>query len=625
MALPVDGLVRDGLKFVSSALRQDLTRNTAPVARDAADAVERDAADALGHAAVPDASAKAGSLGRDVFKSSDYPFVNPHSKSAWAHVHAVGGTQQVAALPAVSNKATKLGVYGVFDNNLSQGGKVIAQRFAKLGKLAHAGLVYQSTDPVDHMTIRELDDAGKLPYLKLGNQSGSDPAQLENFVRQNLFGSSGGAASGAKDLVLADHGGAIFGWGQTKQGAIMGWPDAMQAIRNGMPADQKLRALVLDMCMTGGSAEAAVEASAKNVADVMVGSEDESISEGFHEDKLLAALNANPNLDGKAISKEIMAASKPHSIDTRDYQVVATSLDPKKVSAFTSAFKNLADLLKSKGEGDQGMRQSIRQAFAATRAPYVETGPEAYPNRDVKLLMQNLRAHVKDPQIVAATRAVDQAHDGMVIAHQENQVERGATRGMSVSLTPQYWNDAPLGLYGKTTTYGEYYKQTAFDQATGWSGVLDLANRDDALLAQGVKVSQGGDKAGAIGLLRQAVAENPTNLTAQAWLGSLLAQDAKTAPEAQNILRGVARHQAFGSLSLATTKRDLGTALANSGDPTRAAIELGKMKDNLDAYLAAGQSSLSYSDYLNTQQQIQARFGGALALLGKLKQPAAKP
>lgn len=596
MALPIDGLARDGLKAIGAAVRRTLDRQADPAATDAAK-----------------------TLGRDAFKASDYPFIDPHSKSAWAHVHAVGGTQQVTQLPAVSPRATKLGVFGVFDNNLSQGGHVMAQRFARLGKMPEAGLVFQSTDPVDQATLRILDDAGKMPYQKLGDVSGSDPAQLQNFVSQHLFGSTGGASSGPKDLVLADHGGAIWGWGQTRQGVTMGWPDAMNAIKAGMPAGQKLRALVTDMCMTGGSAEAAVEASSKGVAHVMIGSEDESISEGFREDKLLAALDRNPQMNVKAIAKEVLSASKPSSVNTRDYQVVATSLDPRKVAPFTSAFKNLSDLLVSKGQSDPAIRQGLRQALTAARSPSeeVQSGDGNFFNRDVKLLMQDLRTRIPDPQIQAATRAVDKAHDGMVIAHQENKTEHRAATGLSVNTLASF--DAPMNLFGRTVSYGDYYKQTAFDQATGWSGVLDMAHRDVAALQQALQADKAGNTPQAIALLRQAVAENPSNLDAQAWLGSLLGKDPKTASEAVTVLKGVARHQDFGTLELATTKRLLGEAYLTLGDKTHAITELTRMKNNLDTYLATAQNTQSYNQFLQTQQTVAQDYGAALKTLESAK------
>ncbi|MBU6430308.1 MAG: hypothetical protein KGR26_14935, partial [Cyanobacteria bacterium REEB65] len=244
---------------------------------------------------------------------------------------SIGGTSLVDKLPAVDAKATKLGEFGVFDNNLSAMGRQMRQRIQRAGAQSHVAFVSQTTDPVDQATVRELDNQGKVPYQKLGNLNGSDPQTLQDFVQNRLFGATGGMTTGAHDLLLENHGGASFGWGQTQDPAVpfakslMTIPATMDAIAKGMPVGQKLRLLMTNMCMTGGSAETAVEASQKGVAQVLLGSEDLGISGGFHEDRVIKILNANPNGSAEDLAKQILKAHNPAGADALDLTLGATN------------------------------------------------------------------------------------------------------------------------------------------------------------------------------------------------------------------------------------------------------------------------------------------------------------
>lgn len=537
-------------------------------------------------------------------------------KSVYDENHAVGGTQLVDALPAVGAKKAKLGEYGVFDNNLSRTGQVMRMRAQRVGsQLKDVGFVAQTSDPIDQATIREVDAQGGVPYQKLAGVNNSDPAALTQFVQHDLYGATGGTTAGPHDLILADHGGGVWGWGWNSKNQFMTWPAAMDAIAKGLPAGQKLRSLILDMCMTGGSSEAAVEASAKGVADTMIGSEDITYSEGIHQDKLLKALEANPTMSGKDVLQTVMKGSKPRSIHTYDHTLTGVSLDPAKVQAYTGAFKSLSDVLTAKGQADPAFRAKLRQAFGKVHPFYNEaTLKDDFGNRDVKTLMQDLRGTLKDPQVTAATRRVDATHDALILTRAENAKEGRDARGLSVNapVAPKPW-DGHMHLNDGGYA-GNDYTQTAFDQQTGWSGVLALVNRDHLLYDQASAIA---DKQPlqAIPLLREAVQENPANVSARTLLGQTLLRDPKTFDEGVKTLDQVARTYAPGDLRGVSLREAIGMAYLAKGDKATAKAQLTQFANGLDAYTQGAQQWMTYAKYQQMQTWVQQQYGPALAAL----------
>ncbi|HEY9723825.1 MAG TPA: tetratricopeptide repeat protein [Oscillatoriaceae cyanobacterium] len=538
-------------------------------------------------------------------------------KSVFDEKHAVGGTELVDQLPSVGAKQAKVGEYGVFDNNLSRTGQVMRMRAQRVGpKLKDVGFVAQTSDPIDKATIREVDAQGRVPYQKLAGVDNSNPKSLENFVKNDLYGATGGATTGPHDLILADHGGAAWGWGQNAKGEMMTWPATIKAIADGLPAGQKLRSLILDMCMTGGSSEAAVEAADKGVADTMIGSEDITYAEGIHQDALLKALQANPTMSGKDVLDTIMKSSKPRSVDTHNHTLTGVSLDPAKMGAYTDAFKNLSDVLQSKGANDPAFRAKLRAAFTKAR-PFYNEKSDDFQNRDVKELMQLIRGTVKDPQVTAATRRVDTAHDAVILTHAENVKEGGVARGLSVSAPAKPMADGHMHLKDGGFT-GNDYTQTAFDQKTGWSNVLGLVNRDHLLYDQASAIADKQPQQ-AVPLLRDAVQENPSNLAAKVLLGRTLLRDPKSFDEGIQTLEQAAKTYAAGDLRAVTLHRDMGMAYLAKGDKANAKAQLTLFANGLNAYQQGAQQWMTYAKYTQMQTWVQQQYGPALDALKTLQ------
>lgn len=532
---------------------------------------------------LPPDIAAGGALGKDALVSS-------HSRSPWRQQRAVGGTP-VDVLPEVPAREAKLGEYGVFDNvsqaNLSPMGQQMRQRVEAAGPLEHVAFVSQTADPVDGMTMREKDARGNVPVVKLGpdkqadgSYRASDPANLQDFVANHLYGKTGGASAGPHDLLLEDHGGAYWGWGETPDHKMMGWPQTIDAIKAGLPAGQKLRALLLNMCMTGGSSEAVVEAARKGVADVMIGNEDLGLSGGFNQQHLLQFLDAHPAASGEDLLRFLMKDGNPRSVDTHADAFVGVTLDPAKVQAYSDAFKQLSDVLKTKGTADPALKQGLRKAFADARPPILEQGPDDFRNRDVRELMQEIRTNVKDPEIAAATRKVDATHDALVLVHAENRSERRAGRGLSVNAPIRPSADGKMHL-DDGGWKGQSYHASQFDQLTGWSGVLQLVNSDQLAVEQAraaIAANQGDQ---AVSLFKQALADNPGNHEARVELANLLSKRPEAAQQTIDTAKGLYRHFAFGTLQAMSARADLGDAYLAKGDTSRAIAQYGGVLDQM--------------------------------------------
>ncbi|MBU6428276.1 MAG: hypothetical protein KGR26_04650, partial [Cyanobacteria bacterium REEB65] len=294
------------------------------------------------------------------------------------------------------------------------------------------------------------------------------------------------------------------------------------------------------------------------------------------------------------------------------------------IKAFTDAFKNLSDLLVAKGNADVNVRQGIRAAFSDARSPMLESGATTgevadFRNRDVRLLMSEIRKHVQDPQIQAATKAVDAAESQLVIAHGESPQEHRAARGLSVHapIGPEAMTqDGQLHLWDDGFPIpGNDYRQNAFNQATGWSNVIELVNQDSIQLEAAKAAQKAGNTDAYAAALQKALASNPQNREAQVYQAVLQAGDPNTRTQGIAALKKLKGQELTPDLAT-QAHRALGQAYLATGDQASAVREYAIL-NRAGALSGAGQGTTS--DQVATQGIITDLTGRAQAntLLGR--------
>ncbi|HEY9722440.1 MAG TPA: clostripain-related cysteine peptidase, partial [Oscillatoriaceae cyanobacterium] len=250
-------------------------------------------------------------------------------------------------------------------------------------------------------------------------------------------------------LDINDHGGGYYGIAQDdRSNARISLPDLASAIAAG--SDRPVDLLSFDACLMA-STEVAYEM--RNVAKVMVASEDESYAVGMNYDQTLEAMSNQPTMNAATLGRDLVARVNPQAIFT------VSAVDLTKADALAHAVDGLAGALLA---AMPTQRASILKALNAVKPFYVAgPNPASFNHRDLDEVVDQLRANVSNPLVQAACVRVKTAlfnHGAIIVAHNV-AAEQGAARGLSIYL-PLDGQIDPI------------YMNTAFAKATRWPAFL---------------------------------------------------------------------------------------------------------------------------------------------------------
>lgn len=211
----------------------------------------------------------------------------------------------------------------------------------------------------------------------------------------------------------------------------------------------KLDIIAFDACLMG---MVEVASDIKDVAKVMVGSEEVEPGAGWPYTPILTQLEAAPTMDAKSLST-IIVDEYNNSYKGEDASTTQGAIDLSKIDDLNGKVKTFVSAANQWSK--------IKSARTATRM-YSEA--DGYPHGDLYHFMNNIKAKgVTDPAVLSAAEDVKTAVKNAVINVKYGS-SRTNTNGLSIFFpkTKTDYNNAD----------GSDYKNHAFTQATGWDGFL---------------------------------------------------------------------------------------------------------------------------------------------------------
>lgn len=374
-----------------------------------------------------------------------------------------------SSMAVAVNKEWTFMVYMDGDNNLEQDCLNDFIEMAKVGSDANINIVvqmdriggYSTTYGNWTNTRRFLITKGMTPLSTptqdMGELNMGSAATLSDFVKWGianypanryvvvLWNHGGGWRNALRTRTVARVHKAIC-WDDTNQGDCLYMKDVQSTL---LGCGKKLALVGFDACLMG---MVEVASDMRNVADVMVGSEEVEPGAGWPYDKLLARLVANPAISTRDFAAGIVTDYNTY-YSTRDSSTTLSAIDLTKIGALNTAISNFV-LHTNQWAG-------IKAAREATRT-YSEA--DGYPYADLGHFMANIAtAGVTDPQVLSAATAVRTALTAAVISN-----KFGSGRTNSTGLAVYF----PKTKAVYDSSEGADYPTHDYNAATGWNGLL---------------------------------------------------------------------------------------------------------------------------------------------------------
>jgi hypothetical protein len=282
--------------------------------------------------------------------------------------------------------------------------------------------------------------------VSIGERNTGDPATLTEF----LDWAHATFPAERYGLVLWNHGGGLEGvaWDQSSRGDRLTLAELRTAIERS--AIERLDFLGFDACLM---AMAEVASELRDLARVMVASQDLEPGPGWAYDRWLPALVADPAVDPARLGQAIVssyAAAYPGAKD-----ITLSALDLAAVPRLEAALAGFVEAVERFAEPEE-LAAIARAALDARAFPR----DASYPYRDLDGFLRAVEKRVEDPAIDAAARAARAALDEVVIAA-AGTVPRA--NGLSVHLP-----GSPEGAWHAYTS-----STLAFLERVAWDGLLD--------------------------------------------------------------------------------------------------------------------------------------------------------
>ncbi|GIW22263.1 MAG: hypothetical protein KatS3mg068_1270 [Candidatus Sericytochromatia bacterium] len=260
--------------------------------------------------------------------------------------------------------------------------------------------------------------------------------------------------SNIKILDINTHGGAYLGIA-TDDGAgkIISLPNFGKAIRESVG---KVDLLNLDACLMA-TTEAAFEL--KDVADVIIGSEDSTLSTGMLYNKELANI-INRNNDVDDIARDILLSSDRKGVDFRarlnrkgKYPNVFTisAFRTSKISDYVKELDKLSIMLMNYPN-----KKAIKVALNGTHPLHVDSDSLG-GQRDVYEILSRLNTIIDDKNIKEQIIKTRNALNKVIILSRNHNTEKHA-QGMAINISPISVgsNEYKNTLFAKNTKWDEF-------------------------------------------------------------------------------------------------------------------------------------------------------------------------
>jgi len=374
---------------------------------------------------------------------------------------------QVNILPSVkeTKKVTFLS-YLAFDND--KGGyrdelKPTLNLYEAAGSSNILNIVMQTDGAEDndgkrYFILNDSDNTKIVsPYTQFSNELDSaDFKVLQSFVRWGFSNYK----SQVKILTIDNHGGAFMGIARddTSQ-SLISLPNLSRAIK---ASAGKLDILNFDACMMS-SFEVGYEL--KDVADVMIGSEDSTLSTGMLFANSLSQIIANSS-NNDELAKGILLSSDRFGKDfTKRPNQKKKVPNVYTISAFrgsemknvSNELNNLAKLLLSR----PNLKQAAKVAINGTHTLLVDG--DDFGQRDLYEVLQRLNTIITDPDLKNAVLRTRNSLNKAIILSRSHNAEKYA-QGMAINISP-------------VSVQSPEYQATAFAKDTLWDEFILAINK----------------------------------------------------------------------------------------------------------------------------------------------------
>jgi hypothetical protein len=372
--------------------------------------------------------------------------------------------QQVATLPRASSTNLTYFTYEALDSNLFQDLNRIIDTLELVGSNAGMNLVAQTDNAGPGNTARYIiqrdANMGSIvsPYLPLkGVEASGDTRVFADSMRWAF----GAHPAKINWLNISTHGMGFSGVNyddnpESSHNII----EFAQAVRQGMNG-KKLDIVSFDACLM---ATVEVASELKDVANILVGSEDSTYYWGYGYYQTFAKIAQNPT----AMNPDQVVRSMVldvHSKGAGNQTLTISATDMRKMGVLEQEMDNLARVLR------QALPKYQAPLLMALRASRDFHMAEGIPYRDVNRLLSLIKERVQDPAVREACDRVNNAlyRRGVIMFSRQSKLEQGQGRGLSVYLP----------LDGQVS---QLYRQTRFAKSTQWDEFLMDVN---ALIASG--------------------------------------------------------------------------------------------------------------------------------------------
>jgi hypothetical protein len=298
------------------------------------------------------------------------------------------------------------------------------------------------------------------PYIQFNKQIDSaDYRVLRDYIKWGFST----YPSRVKLLTIDNHGGAYLGIARDdNSGKVMPLPALATAIRT---SAGRVDVLSLDACLMS-TIEVGYEL--KDVADIMVGSEDSTIGAGMMYAAGLSQIIAQSSSNEEIATGILLASDRKGAKDI--------TLRPNKkgkipnvftISAFRGSqmenvaheINNLAKLLLSRLTSQ---KQAAKMAINGTHPLNVD-GDDSNGQRDLYEVLNRINVTTSDPDVKMAVANTKNALNKSIIIARAHNAEKYA-QGMAINISP-------------VSVQSPEYQATAFAKATLWDELITAVNK----------------------------------------------------------------------------------------------------------------------------------------------------
>lgn len=297
------------------------------------------------------------------------------------------------------------------------------------------------------------------PYTKFKyERDSSDYRVLQSFIKWSYAT----YPSQLKLLDIDSHGGAFLGITRDdSSGKVMSLPNLAKALKS---SAGKVDLLTFDACLMG-SAEVLYEI--KDVADVIVGSQDSTLGTGLLYTKALPGIISNAkNVD--EIGRNIVLASDRQGNDflrrpNRKGKVpnvfTLSAYKGSAIKSFVSELNSLSKLLISK---IPTQKQAISQAINGSKPMNVDAD-DLGGQRDLYEVLSRLNTIITDSQVKASVVKTRNALNKAILISRTHNSEKHA-QGMAINISA-------------SSVTSDDYKNTAFAKENSWDELIVAINK----------------------------------------------------------------------------------------------------------------------------------------------------